>query len=232
MLRADTGPHALSLAALELLDEMGIGDVRACHAGHVDQPLPDGVAGGREIGDAGSVENRQLHLALEGGGLLEPGRHRALDARHVVEREVHGAIHAPVDRIPEIEEAGSLQNPRDFQALLEAKPLLLAHAFINHEAEADEEIIADALANGLVDGERKPAAVFQRPAPAIGALVHGGREELAHHVPAAERLDAVEPAFLAAPRRIRVLADDAGDIVLVHLLGEGAMLSLARGRGT
>ena len=44
---------------------------------------------------------------------------------------------------------------------------------------------------------------------------------------AGKRLDAVEPALLAALRGIAIGADDPGDVVLVHLLGERAMGRLA-----
>ena len=55
-----------SCPASILRDDMRVGDVRARHRHHVEQALGDGVARGRDVGDAGGVEHRQLHLAPEG----------------------------------------------------------------------------------------------------------------------------------------------------------------------
>ena len=70
---ADTGPD-LGLPALpELGDVVRIGKERTGHADHVDQALGHGMDGGRGIGDAGGMQDRNRDLGADGGGKLEIG---------------------------------------------------------------------------------------------------------------------------------------------------------------
>src|SRR6185369_4098848 len=61
----------------------------------------------------------------------------------------------------------------------------------------------------------------------VGAPVGLRRKELADQMTAGQGLDAVEPALLAAQRRLTERLDHAGDVVFVHLLRKAAMQSLA-----
>src|SRR5690606_19741430 len=120
-----------------------------------------------------------------------------------------------------IEQALALEGARDGDAVLEAEAALLA--LVDRQAHADEEAVADALPDNLVDLEAEAATVLQAAAIGIAAPVHHGREELADQVAARQRLQAVEPALLAACGGVRIGGDDAGDVVAVHLPGEAAV---------
>ena len=69
--RPDARPDPVRLARLELADDVRVGHVRPHHPDHVDEPLGDGVAGGRDVRDPGRVEDRQVDPLAEPAGELE-----------------------------------------------------------------------------------------------------------------------------------------------------------------
>ena len=114
-------------------------------------------------------------------------------------------------------------------AFLEADALL--DVLVDHEADADDVVVADPLADGLVHHQAEARAVLQRAAEGVGAAVGARRQELADQMAAGHGLAAVEPALLAAPGGGGVVGDDAVDVVPVHLAREVAMAAFAdRGR--
>ena len=50
--RTDTGPHLIGVPGLDLSGQLRIGHQRARHPDQIEQSLGDGVAGGRDVGDA------------------------------------------------------------------------------------------------------------------------------------------------------------------------------------
>ena len=111
--RTDAGTDAALKSGCDLRDDVGIGDMGAGHCDHVEKAIADSVPCGRDVGNAGSMEHRQADLALKGADLHKPGRDGRGHARHVVGRERRFSVHAPVDRVEEIDLAGALEHPRD-----------------------------------------------------------------------------------------------------------------------
>ena len=97
-----------------------------------------------------------------------------------------------------------LEQPGEPDAFVEVDAVV--DVFVDHEADADQEIVAHAPADGLVHHQAEARAVFGRAAEFVGALVGARREELADQVAAGHGLDAVEAAFLAAQRGVGVVA--------------------------
>ena len=77
--------------------------------------------------------------------------------------------------------------------------------------------------------QREAAAVFQGAAETVAAPVRRRRQELADEMAGRERLDSVDPTFLAAPRRRTIGLHHPADVVLVHLFGDAAVERLAQG---
>ena len=171
------------------------------------------------------MEHRQLGLAPEGADRLQERRDRLRHARHVVLGEREVGVHAPEDAVEEVDLPGALEEPRELEAFLEIDAVL--DVLLDNVADADEEIVANRFADGFMDHQPEPRAVLGRAAERVGALVGARREELADEMPARHRLDAVEPALLAAQGRRGIVGDDAVDVVTVHLPREVAMAGLA-----
>ena len=93
-------------------------------------------------------------------------------------------------------------------------------------------IVADRRAHRLQHLDAEAHAVFEAAAIFVGALVDGRAPELVDQMAVrGGQLAAVEPAFLAAARGGGVVGDDARDVEILHLLGDGAAGGLAAGRG-
>ena len=103
--RADAGAHARLLAAGELGDQLGVGDVRTGHCHHVEQPVADRAPRCLQRGDAGCVKDREPHRLLEGPGAGQERRLGRSHARHAVHRELEFRVDAAVDRVEEIDGA-------------------------------------------------------------------------------------------------------------------------------
>ena len=224
---ADARAHPLLLAAHELRDKLRIRDVGTGHRDHVEQPLADRVPRGRELRDARGVEDRQIHRPPERTGPGEKRGHGRGHPRHAVHRELDLGVHAAVDGVEEVDGAGRLKDPGDLQAVLEVEAVLTG--LVDHEPDADDEVVAHRLADRLVHHQPEPAAVLDRAAEPVGAAIGRGRQELPDEVRAGQGLDAVEPAVPAPRGGAGVVGDDPLDVVLVHLPCERPMQGLAHG---
>ena len=134
-------------------------------------------------------------------------------------------VHAAVDGVEEVDRPRRLEDSGDFKALFEVEPALAG--LVDHEADADHEVVAHRGADRLVHHQAEPAAVLHRASEPIGAAVGRGREELPDEVGAGQGLDAVEPAVPASHRGARIVADHPRDVVLVHLACERPVQGLA-----
>ena len=123
---------------------------------------------------------------------------------------------------------GRLEDSGDLQAFLEVEPVLAG--LVDHEPDADHEVVAHRLSDRLVHHQPEPAAVLDRAAEPVGAAVGRGRQELPDEVCAGQGLDAVETAFPAPHGGAGVVGDDPLDVVLVHLPGERPVQGLAHRR--
>ena len=228
MCGADTRTDTLFLAGFDLANDMRVGDMGAGHRHHIEQFLSDGVAGRRDVGNAGGVENRQAHRAPEFADTGEPGRDRGGHARHILDCKRALGVHPAVDGIKEVEHSGALEQTGHLDAFLQREPILAA--LVDHIAHADDEFVAGLTADLLQYHQGEAAAVLARAAKIVGTPVGHGGEELADQVSASKHLDAVEPAVAAATGRRPIGFHYATDVVLVHFLREAAMQRLANRR--
>ena len=176
----------------------------------------------------GGVEDRQVHRLPERAGAGEERGHRRGHPRHAVDRELDLGVHPAVDGVEEVDGPGCLEDPGDLDALVEVEAVLAG--LVDHEPDADDEVVADRLADRLVHHQPEAAPVRHRAAEPVGAAVRRRRQELSDEVGAGERLDAVEPAFPAPDRGPGVVGDDPLDVVLVHLPRERPVQRLAQRR--
>jgi hypothetical protein len=85
------------------------------------------------------------------------------------------------------------------------------------------------IASSTAKGEAQ--AVVEAAAVLVVAAVGGGRPEAVHQVAVGLDLDAVEAGRLHALGGVGVVGDDAGEVPVLGLLGEGAVGRLAHRRG-
>ena len=227
--RPDARADRVLEAGRELRHDMRIGDMGARHRHHIEQPLTNGVAGGRDIGDAGGMEDGQRHRPLELTDPLQPRGDRRGHPRHVVARERGLRIHPPVDGVEEVDPARPLKDLGDRHAFFEGQAAVVA--LVDDEAEPDQEILAHPAPDFVEHHEAEAATVLPRSAECVGPPVGFRRQELADEMPSRQHLDAVETALLAAQSRRTIGAGDAPDVMIVHLLGEAAMQRLTDRRG-
>lgn len=167
--RADAGPYPVLLAAHDLVDDLGIGHVRAGHRHHVEQAVADRVARGGDIRDARGVKNRQLRMPAEGADPRQERRQRLGHARHVVLGERDDGIHPAEDAVEDVHQSLALEDRRDLQTVLEAEAVLAR--LVDDEAHADDHLVAEPAPDLLVDHETEAHAVFHRAAEAVGAEI-------------------------------------------------------------
>ena len=142
---------------------------------------------------------------------------------------------APVDGHagPDVQQVdlARLREPhRDLQALLVGEPVL--DQLVRDHAHAHDVVGADLAAHLLQDLVAEAQAIVEAAAVLVRALVGARRPEGRHQMHRGEgQLDAVEPALLAAPRRLAEIMDDAAEVPVLHLLRERAVLRLAHPRG-
>src|SRR4051794_7893674 len=71
---ADAWPYGMLASLRDLLDDIRIGNVRACHADEIENTFGDRMPGGGDVGDPASVDQRGLADVLaELADLGEPG---------------------------------------------------------------------------------------------------------------------------------------------------------------
>ena len=206
----------------------GIGHVRAGHADHVELAARNRVARGGDVLDAGGVKGRQAGLGAHFAGEIKVrGRALAHARDDAAQRLV--AVDMAADHVEKVDQPRTGQAARDRHALVAAQapiPILVAD-----EPRADEEIGTDAPPHRLEHRHAEAQAVVDRPAIFVGAPVGGRRPELVDQMAVALEFDAIEPAGLHPLGRVGVSGDHAGDVPVLHRLGEGAMGGLAHMRG-
>ena len=195
--------------------------MRPGHGDHIQQAFANRVACRRNIDDARRVKDRQADLTLEGADDLQPWRDGGGHARHVVRCQSDQRVHAPVIAIEEIDVTGAFEDFRDGDAVLEGQTFF--HGLIHRAAKPDQEIVADLPTDFFEHHQPESATVFQRAAKSVRPLVGHRRQELTDQVGIGERLDPVQPAFLAALRRRTVGLYHTDDVVIIHFLGKAAV---------
>ena len=227
--RADTVADAVLLAAFQLGDDIGIGDVAAGHADEIDNLLANGVARGGQIVDPRGVKDGQPDLAPEAARLFKEGRERGGHARHIAcqpRQRVDAARH----EIQEIDRAVVAKPRGDLDIVLFRQAGLVMVLLGHGHAHTKREIGAGGLAHGFEHHAAVTHAVVQRSAIAVGPLVGDRRPELVHQVAGCDDLQPVEPGLAADPGGGGEITDNAQDIGFVHGARKAAMQNLAIGR--
>ncbi len=130
----------------------GIGHVRPHHPDHVQQPLADGVARRRDVGDPGGVEDRQVHPLAEAPGELERRPERRAHPRdHVGDRLVRGD--GALDDVDEVDRPGPGQGRRDLDAV--GLGQAARHVLAADHPDTDDEVVADGAPDRLEDLDRE-----------------------------------------------------------------------------
>ncbi len=200
---------------------MRIGHVGAGHADHVELARRNGMARGRDIGDARGMEGRHADLGPDAAREIEMRRRfHALHRDHVGQRRV--GLDMATDDVQEIDIARRLEHVAERDPLVGGQAAL--HRLVGGVADADQQLFAHPRANGRDDIEREAGAAVERSG-AIGSveLVGRGRQELVHQVAVAFQLDPIESGLGHALGGIGIVADDAGDVPVFDLLREGAV---------
>ena len=156
-----------------------------------------------------------------GRGTLAHGRYQLGDA------EIRAGIGA--DDVEIVDHATLGVADRDLQALLGCQSTL-QHLVARH-ADADHIVRPHCFTDGCEHFQREADAVGEAAAVAVAAAVHHGRPELVGQVGRAGDLDAVYTALLRPQRRCRERLLDTADVLDLQLLGKGAVLQFAQGRG-
>ena len=143
---ADALADVVDPAFHQLADKVRVGDVGAGHGDHVDMALRDRAAGGVEVGDALGVEDRDVHLALDGAGEEQEGRHRE---RHVRQHDGVGQMVArlPAQHVDEVDQAALRIGAGDGDAVLVGQAVV--DQLVAGHAHADDVVVADRLAAWL-----------------------------------------------------------------------------------
>ncbi len=225
---ADAGPDLVLAALFDLEHDVRIGDVRTRHAHHVELARGDGVARGGHVGDARAMEDRKARRRAHLAGKVEVRRRRhALDRDHFRQRRV--GVDVAADDVEKIDLAVVDQCLRNAHALFARQALV--PVLIGDQADADDELGADGLADRVQHAAREAQAVVDRAAVFVVAVVGRRRPEGIEQVAIGFELDAVEPRGLHALRGAGVVGTDAVEVPVFGLLGKTAVRRLADRRG-
>ena len=143
--------------------------------------LGHGMDGGRGVGDAGGMQDRDRDLGADGGGKLEIGcrgqPHGRPDfgARLVVDG---GAA----DDADEVDEARRGVGAGDLQAVLLVQAA--REQFVARHADADDVVVADGAATALENLETEAHAVGEAAAIAVAPAFINGDQNCSMSVPA------------------------------------------------
>ena len=135
------GRISLLAAFHDLADDMGIGDVGARHADHVELALGDCVARRRDIVDARGVKHRELGRGPDFAREIEMRRGRHAGHRDDVATRAL-MLDVAADDVEEVDHAGILEASGRSRGLVLAETLL--PVLVGDQAEADDEIGPDA----------------------------------------------------------------------------------------
>ncbi len=203
--------------------------MRAREAHEIDMPLGHGARGGGDVADPLGVDDGDVDRRLDGARHMQEGRDREGHVGHQ-DRERAPVAGLPGPDVEHVDQARARQAHGDLQAVLGVEPV--GDELVGGHAHADDVVGPDLAAHLLQHLQAEAHAVLQAAAIGIGAPVDAGRPELGHQMQGLEgELDPVEPALAAAPRRLAEVADDPGEVPVLHLLGEGAVLGLPHRRG-
>ena len=139
------------------------------------------------------------------------------------------SVAAPEDEVEIVDGTGIGEGPGDFDAVVLADAVRAHLAAAG--ADADDEVVGHRLAHRRHDLQAEAHAALEVAAPAVGAGVGDGREELVDQVAVGEDLAAVQAALVAPPRRRGVGGDDPLDVLVLHGAGIAAVLGFAQARG-
>ncbi|MND91107.1 hypothetical protein D3C80_832180 [compost metagenome] len=224
LVATDAGVDFVAAALGGLVDEIRVGEERTGHGDHVGIALGQHLLGHLGGVDAVGGDQRDLHLAAQLGGDLGEGRARHFggdggDARLV-----------PADAGVDEGGAGRLDGLGQGDDLL---PGAAAFHQVEHgQAEDDDEVRAHGLAHAADDLHRQAHAVLVAAAPAVGALVGVGGEELVDEVPLRPHdLDAVVLGLLGQLRAGDEVLDLLFDALFVQLVGLERVDRRLDGRG-
>ena len=212
----------------DLADDMGVGNMGARHAHHIELAFGDRMACGRDITDARRMEDRELGQSPDFAGKIEMRRSLHAHYRdHFDKRRI--MLDMAADDVEEVDEAGILQLVADLKTFRLGEALV--PILIGDEPAADDEIGADGFAHRLEHAHGEAQAIVDRAI--IGILAQIGRRapEGVHQMAVAFELEAIEAGRLHALGRRGIIGDDALDVPILHLLGKGPMRRLADRRG-
>ena len=103
---ADAGADGVLASLIDLPDDVGVRDMGAGHADHVEAAFGDRVAGGRDIGDAGGVEDGHPRLGPDLAREIQARRGpHPHDGNHIQERGV--GVDMAADDVEEVDEGRS-----------------------------------------------------------------------------------------------------------------------------
>ncbi|MNY25467.1 hypothetical protein D3C86_1592520 [compost metagenome] len=182
------------------------------------------MAGGGHVRNLCRVKGGEV-----GGGANLSGEVQVRRVAHALDRDQVGQAGVGVDMaahdVEKVDHAAVFQAPGNVQAIGRGQPA--GHLLVAGITHADNELMADSLANGAEDVEGKAQPIVD--GAAIGGLEVVGqrRPELVHQMPVGLQFDAVQAGKLHALGGIGIVFDDAFHIPVFHLLREGAVGGLA-----
>ena len=168
-------------------------------------------------------------LALEGADRLQERRERLRHAGHVVLGEREVGVHAAEDAVEEVDLARALEDASRSQALVEID--VVGRAFLV-PSSTTKRMPTRKSSPTACGSPRAPSAPkrarfsTEPPKRSVRRLVRGDRNWPIRWPPVTVSMPSSPPSLqrLAA---VGVVANDAGDVVLVHLAREVAMAALA-----
>ena len=225
---ADAGAYRVFTAFDDLAHDVRVGHVGAGHAHHVELAAGNRVAGGVHVLNLGGVEDGHIHVFAQAGGKVQVRR-----AAHALHRNHIGQARVGVDMAAD--DVQKIHQPRVRQVARNAYALQRGDAtrahLVGHAAHAQNKVCSHALADRAHHFHGKAHPVFQCAAKGRVQRVGGGRPELVDQMPVGLQLQPVHACGVHALGSIGVVADDAVDVPVFHLFGEGAVRGFALVRG-
>ena len=225
---AYAGAYGVFATFDDLAHDVRVGHVGAGHAHHVELAAGNRVARGVHVLDLGRMEDGHIHVFAQAGGKVEVRR-----AAHALHRNHIGQARVGVNMAAD--DVQKIHHPRVRQVARNAYAFCGCDAagahLVGHAAHAQNKVRPHAFADGAHHLHGKAHPVFQYAAKGCVQRVGGGRPELVYQMPVGLQLQPVHARGVHALGSIGVVADDAIDIPVFHLLGEGAVRGFARVRG-
>ena len=177
--RTDAGANARRLAARQLVDDVRIRHVRACHAGHVDMAFRNGPVGCRRIGEPCSLQRHETAGLAHPARQLDVGGNRPGHAGHGFRQAHVGPAIGSVD-VENVGNTVAADHAGDRDPFLGRQPVLVA--LVGTEPDADENVVARRRAAGLENLEEEARPVNKVAAIGVLAVVGERRQELARQM--------------------------------------------------